>query len=320
MSLADRYTDRQISADVMMIRPVAFAGNPQTRASNAFQQVDASSEGAANQAVALREFDGLAAALEQAGVTVHTFEDTPEPHTPDSIFPNNWVSFHADGTVVLYPMLAENRRLERRLDLIEALSAKHGFHASRVIDLTRHEHTGRYLEGTGSLVLDRIHRVAYACISPRTDLDVLGDFAQQLDYDIVAFEAHDANGKAIYHTNVLMSVGERFAAVCLGAIREDERDGVLNQLRGTGRAVVDLSLQQMNAFAGNMLELGSSLTGSVVAMSQQAHDALTAGQRATLESSAGPIVVAAIPTIEKLGGGSVRCMLAELHLPKKKRL
>jgi hypothetical protein len=230
------------------------------------------------------------------------------------------VSFHADGTVVLYPMLAQNRRLERRLDLIEALSAKHGFRASRVIDLTRHEQTGRYLEGTGSLVLDRTHRVAYACVSPRTDLDVLGDFAQQLDYDIVAFEAHDANGKAIYHTNVLMSVGERFAAVCLSAIREDEREGVLSQLRGTGRAVVDLSLEQMNAFAGNMLELGSSLTGSVVAMSQQARDALTAEQRATLESHAGPIVAVPIPTIERLGGGSVRCMLAEVHLPNKNRL
>lgn len=316
MSLADRQT----AADVMMIRPVAFAGNPQTRPSNAFQQVDVSGESAANQAAALREFDELAAALDQAGVTVHVFEDTPEPHTPDSIFPNNWVSFHADGTVVLYPMLAENRRLERRLELIEALSTKHGFHASRVIDLTRHEHAGRYLEGTGSLVLDRIHRVAYACVSPRTDLDVLGDFAQQLDYDIVAFEAHDANGKAIYHTNVLMSVGERFAAVCLSAIREDERDGVLSQLRGTGRAVVDLTLEQMNSFAGNMLELGSSLTGSVVAMSQQALDALAPEQRATLESSAGPIVAAAIPTIERLGGGSVRCMLAELHLPGKKRI
>lgn len=319
MSLAQP-TDRQTATDVMMIRPVAFAGNPQTRASNAFQQVESESEGAAVQAAALREFDELAAALERAGVTVHTFDDTPEPHTPDSIFPNNWVSFHADGTVVLYPMLAENRRLERRLDLIEALSVNHGFHATRVIDLTRHEHTGRYLEGTGSLVLDRIHRVAYACVSPRTDLDVLGDFAQQLDYDIVAFEAHDADGKAIYHTNVLMSVGERFAAVCLSAIREDEREGVLSQLRGTGRAIVDLSLQQMNAFAGNMLELGSSLTGGVVAMSRQAHDALTAEQRSTLETSAGPIVVAAIPTIERLGGGSVRCMLAELHLPKKKRL
>lgn len=300
-----------------MIRPVAFAGNPQTRPSNAFQQLDSGEVGAANQAAALREFDGLVGALEKAGVTVHVFDDTHEPHTPDSIFPNNWVSFHADGTVVLYPMLAENRRLERRLDLLEVLSTKHGFHASRVLDLTRHEHAGRYLEGTGSLVLDRVHRIAYACVSPRTDLDVLGDFAQQLDYDIVAFEAHDAAGMAIYHTNVLMSVGERFAAVCLSAIRADERDGVLNQLRGTGRTVIDLSMQQMNAFAGNMLELGSSLTGSVVAMSERARDALTVEQRATLESSAGPIVAAPIPTIEQLGGGSVRCMLAELHIPKK---
>lgn len=316
MSLADRQT----TTDIMMIRPVAFAGNLQTQASNSFQQLDGNSSDAANQAAAMREFDGLAAALDKAGVTVHVFNDTPEPHTPDSIFPNNWVSFHADGTVVLYPMLAENRRLERRMDLLEELSGKRGFHTTRVIDLTRHEHTGRYLEGTGSLVLDRIHRVAYACVSPRTDLDVLGDFAQQLDYDIVAFEALDAAGAAIYHTNVLMSVGERFAAVCFTAIRADEREAVMNQLRGSGRAVIDLSREQMNAFAGNMLEVGSSLTGSAVAMSQSAHDALTAEQRAILEASAGPIVSAPIPTIEKLGGGSVRCMLAELHLPKKKRL
>lgn len=309
--------DRQTAADVMMIRPVAFAGNPQTQPSNSFQQCDAGAIDAANQAAALREFEGLAAALAQAGVAVHAFDDTIEPHTPDSIFPNNWVSFHADGSVVLYPMLAENRRLERRLDLLEALSAKHGFHATRVIDLTRHEQAGRYLEGTGSLVLDRIHRVAYACVSPRTDLDVLGDFAQQLDYDIVAFEAHDAGGAAIYHTNVLMSVGERFAAVCADAIREDERAAVLDQLRGTGRAVVELTLEQMAAFAGNMLELGSSLTGAVLAMSERARDALTTAQRETLQSSAGPIIAAPIPTIEKLGGGSVRCMLAEVHLPRK---
>lgn len=312
--------DRQTAPDVMMIRPVAFVGNPQTQPSNSFQQLDIASVDAGSQAAALLEFDALVGALKQAGVNVHVFDDTPEPHTPDSIFPNNWVSFHADGTVVLYPMLAENRRLERRLDLLEALSSKHGFHTSRVIDLTRHEHTGRFLEGTGSLVLDRIHRVAYACVSPRTDLDVLGDFAQQLDYDIVAFEALDAAGAPIYHTNVLMSVGERFAAVCVNAIREDERAGVVDQLRGTGRAVLELSLDQMNAFAGNMLELASPLTGSVVAMSQRARDALTAEQLATLESSAGPIVTAAIPTIERLGGGSVRCMLAELHLPKKKPL
>lgn len=310
--------DKQTATDIMMIRPVAFIGNPQTQASNSFQQRGAGANDAANQAAALREFDALAAALQRAGVNVHIFDDTPDPHTPDSIFPNNWVSFHADGSVVLYPMLAENRRLERRLDLLEALSARHGFHTARVIDLTHHESTGMYLEGTGSLVLDRLHRIAYACVSPRTDLDVLGDFAQQLDYDIVAFEARDAGGAAIYHTNVLMSVGERFAAVCLDAIREDERAGVLDQLRGTGRVVVNLTLQQMASFAGNMLELGSAKTGSVVAMSASALDALTAEQRAILEANAGPIVAVPIPTIEKFGGGSVRCMLAEVHLPRKK--
>lgn len=312
-----RPPDQQIAPEVMMIRPVAFAGNPQTQASNSFQDRDAGAIDAANQAAALREFEDLAVALDKAGVTVHAFDDTLEPHTPDSIFPNNWVSFHADGTVVLYPMLAENRRLERRLDVIEALSAKHGFRASRVIDLTRHEQTGRYLEGTGSLVLDRVHRVAYACVSPRTDLDVLGDFAQQLDYDIVAFEALDANGAAIYHTNVLMSVGERFAAVCTSAIREDERAAVLDTLQKSGRAIVELTLQQMASFAGNMLELGSSRTGSLIAMSERARDVLTPEQRKTVESSTGAIVATAIPTIERLGGGSVRCMLAEVHLPKK---
>jgi hypothetical protein len=312
-----RALDQQIAPDVMMIRPVAFAGNPQTQASNSFQDRDLGAIDDANQAAALREFEGLASALERAGVAIHVFDDTLEPHTPDSIFPNNWVSFHADGTVVLYPMMAENRRLERRLDVLEALSSRHGFRASRVIDLTRHEQTGRYLEGTGSLVLDRTHRVAYACVSPRTDLDVLGDFAQQLDYDIVAFEAHDANGAAIYHTNVLMSVGERFVAVCTDAIREDERAAVLDTLRKSGRTVVELTLAQMAAFAGNMLELGSSLTGSVIAMSERARDALTPDQRKTLEAHAGPIVAAAIPTIERLGGGSVRCMLAEVHLPRK---
>lgn len=316
-----RPPEQQIAPDVMMIRPVAFAGNPQTQASNTFQERgsggDTGAIDAANQAAALREFQQLATALEQAGVAIHAFDDTLDPHTPDSIFPNNWVSFHADGTVVLYPMMAENRRLERRLDVLETLSARHGFRASRVIDLTRHEQTGRYLEGTGSLVLDRVHRVAYACVSPRTDLDVLGDFAQQLDYDIVAFEASDANGVAIYHTNVLMSVGERFAAVCTNAIREDERAAVLDTLRKSGRAIVELTLEQMAAFAGNMLELGSSRTGSVVAMSERALQALTAAQRQILESSTGAILATAIPTIERLGGGSVRCMLAEVHLPRK---
>ena len=301
----------------MMIRPVRFAGNPQTLESNRFQVRDAGVQASAAQASAIVEFDGLASALRVAGVKVHVFDDTLEPHTPDSIFPNNWVSFHCDGTVVLYPMLAENRRLERREDLLEALSAAHGFRVSRVLDLTHHESGGKFLEGTGSLVLDRVHRIAYACVSQRTDLDVLGDFAQQLDYEVVAFEAEDAGGAAIYHTNVLMCVGSRFAAICSQCIRQNERAAVLDAMRSTGHAILDLSLEQLANFAGNMLELSTARGELVVAMSTRARDALPAAQRALIEEHAGAIIAAPIPTIEMLGGGSVRCMLAEIHLPKK---
>lgn len=307
-------SEPQCAADVLMIRPVRFEGNPQTAPSNAFQASTSASLQA--QSLALAEFERLRAALVAAGVRVHVFDDTDEPHTPDSIFPNNWVSFHADGTAVLYPMLAENRRLERRMDVLERLSMQHGFRITRVVDLSHHERDGRFLEGTGSLVLDRAHRVAYACISPRTDLDVLGDFAQQLDYDVVAFEAFDSKGAPIYHTNVMMSVGTSFAVVCSASIREDERAGVLDALRSTGRTVVDLSFEQMLGFAGNLLELRSGEGGRVVAISQRAIDVLQPEQREILRGD-GRIVSAAIPTIETLGGGSVRCMLAEVFLPRK---
>ncbi|HEX7115501.1 MAG TPA: arginine deiminase-related protein [Steroidobacter sp.] len=309
--------EEQAAADVLMIRPVRFAGNPQTLDSNKFQRAQAGAGADAVQAAALAEFEALAAALREAGVGVYVFDDTHEPATPDSIFPNNWLSFHADGTAVLYPMMAENRRRERRSDILEQLSVAHGFRISRVLDLTHHEREGKFLEGTGSLVLDRTHRIAYACISPRTNMDVLGDFAQQLDYDIVAFEARDAAGVPIYHTNVLMCVGSRFAAICSECIREDERSGVLDALRSTGHTLVDLSYEQLESFAGNMLELRSHSSGTVVAMSARARDSLTPEQRATIEELGGPIVAAAIPTIETLGGGSVRCMLAEVHLKKK---
>jgi hypothetical protein len=308
----------QSAADVMMIRPVHFIGNPQTSASNRFQITQQHVGPAQAQASAAREFDGLATALRDAGVSVHAFDDTPQPHTPDSIFPNNWVSFHADGSVVLYPMLAGNRRQERRNDLLEALSARLGFRIVRVIDLTHYEHDGKFLEGTGSLVLDRVHRIAYACLSPRTDLDVLGDFAQQLDYDIVAFEALDAAGAAVYHTNVLMCVGTRFAAICSACIRQQERAAVVGALRATGHTIVDLSMEQLVNFAGNMLELRSTQGDHIVAMSRCALDSLSARQLDLIREHAGPIVAAPIPTIEMLGGGSVRCMLAEIQLPKRK--
>jgi hypothetical protein len=317
MSVEEARKERQSACDVLMIRPTRFAGNLQTLESNRFQDLAAGMSDADAQRAALEEFDGLAAALREAGVIVYSFDDTPDPHTPDSIFPNNWVSFHADGSVVLYPMLAENRRLERREDLLHALSSRHGFHVRRVLDLTHHEGGGRYLEGTGSLVLDRVHRVAYACISPRTDLDVLGDFAQQLDYEVVAFEGRDAGGAPIYHTNVLMSVGTGFAAVCPACIREDERAAVLDMLRSTGHAILDLSYAQMSAFAGNMLELRSATKGPVIAMSSRALAALAPDQKSMLGQHA-RLIAAPIPTIETLGGGSVRCMLAEIHLPKKK--
>lgn len=329
--------ERQCAADVLMIRPVRYAANPQTAASNRFQaQVFHGQGGLVEdgrvstdrvlgdrsqdervQAAARFEFDALAAALREAGVRVHVFDDTAQPHTPDSIFPNNWVSFHADGTVVLYPMLAENRRLERRQDLLEALSVQEGFRIERVVDLSHHERRGKFLEGTGSLVLDRVHRIAYACISARTDLDVLGDFAQQLDYEVVAFEARDADDVVIYHTNVMMSVGSGVAVICSASIREDERAAVLDTLRTTGHEVVDLSIEQLAEFPGNMLALGTTQGEAILAMSQRALDSLSAEQRSALETHGGSIVACPVPTIETLGGGSVRCMLAEIHLPRK---
>ena len=256
-------------------------------------------------------------ALESAGVQVVQVDDTEEPHTPDAIFPNNWVSFHADGTVVLYPMEAPNRRTERRPDIIDLLADEYGFQVTRVLDLSAHEDAGHYLEGTGSLVLDRVNRIAYACLSTRTHLDALGDFAQKMDYEVVAFDAVDRDGAAIYHTNVLMNVGEELAVICAEAIpREDQRDAVIASLEATGHDVVTISFDQMDAFAGNMLELRSSGGERIIAMSEQARGSLDSEQLAAIGKKA-RVVSAPIDHIESSAGGSVRCMLAEIHLPKQ---
>ncbi|MGI9260566.1 MAG: arginine deiminase-related protein, partial [Woeseiaceae bacterium] len=196
-------SESQLASAVLMILPVRFESNPHTAASNKFQGRNADSA-EKQQADAAAEFAGLRDALEAGGIEVIAFDDTEEPHTPDAIFPNNWVSFHADGTVVLYPMEASNRRTERRLDIIDALSSQHGFQVREIVDLSAHEDDGQYLEGTGSLVLDRSNRIAYACLSSRTHLDAIGDFAQRLGYRVVAFDAVDSDGAPIYHTNVLM--------------------------------------------------------------------------------------------------------------------
>lgn len=305
----------QLAGAVLMIRPARFESNPFTAASNRFQGKNPSSP-EQQQADAAAEFDGLRDTLEGVGITVVEIADTDEPHTPDAIFPNNWISTHADGTIVLYPMEAPNRRTERREDIIDALSDEYGFHVSKVVDLTAHEENNHFLEGTGSLVLDRVNRIAYACLSSRTHLDPLGDFAQRMDYEVVAFEATDRDGAAIYHTNVLMNVGEDLAVICTEAIvRQEQRNAVLDSLTRTGHEVVELSFDQMDSFAGNMLELRTGDGKRLLAMSDQARNSLDDPQLTKIAASA-DIVSAPIDNIESSAGGSVRCMLAEIHLPK----
>ena len=275
-------SESQLTNSVLMIRPTRFQQNVLTAESNRFMaQLDASPE--AQQAAALRQFDALQSELSAAGVNVIVVEDTPEPHTPDSIFPNNWVSFHADGRVVLYPMEAPNRRTERRREIIDGLQGEHGFTVSEVIDLSDFEDRGVFLEGTGSLVLDRIQRVAFACLSSRTHVEALEEFGRLMNYEIVAFNANDRDGFPIYHTNVLMSIGDRLAPICLEAIADAEhRELVVDALELAGRTVVPLSFNQLEAFAGNMLEISDANGDRLVAMSTAAWNSLDNDQDRTL--------------------------------------
>lgn len=305
--------ESQLASAVLMVRPANFGSNAETAASNTFQRSTLADAEA--QRRALQEFDTLAAALTGAGVRVELFEDRPQPVTPDAVFPNNWVSFHADGTVYLYPLQAQNRRWERRPDIIQSLRSKRGYKVERVEDLSAAEMEGRYLEGTGSLVLDRPQRVAYACISPRTDTGMLRRWAERSGYQTEVFHARDAAGHAIYHTNVMLCIGDRFAVICLDSIGDPaERERVRLRLEGSGREIVAIGQDQLQAFAGNMLQLATKSGGSVLAMSSRAERALTPAQRATLCKYT-CIVASPVDTIEDCAGGSVRCMLAEIFLP-----
>ncbi len=305
----------QSARAVLMVRPARFGFNPQTAGSNVFQRELGPAGDAGRQSQVLGEFDGLATALDRAGVQVVVAEDSAVPIKPDAVFPNNWVSFHRDGTVVLYPMLAVNRRLERREDLVAQVAREGSYRIARTVDLSHREAEAKFLEGTGSLVLDRTSRIAYACLSPRTDLDVLGEFAQLLDYELMTFDAEDG-GEPIYHTNVLMAVGTEFAVLCGESIANPgHRAAVRSKLVATGHEIIDISPEQMRRFAGNVLELDGA-RGKLIAMSSAAWSAFDARQRRQLEGHGG-IVSADIATIERLGGGSVRCMLAEIHLPPR---
>jgi hypothetical protein len=308
--------EAQSAAAVLMVRPVNFGFNPQTAGSNRFQSLPGGPD-ADPAAAALREFGGLAGALRSAGVQVIEAADSAAPVKPDAVFPNNWLSLHADGTLVLYPMMAPNRRAERRREIIAQVEREAGFHVTRTVDLSLREESGRYLEGTGSLVLDRAEHVAYAALSPRTDPQVLDEFARALDYELMSFEASDEAGGAIYHTNVLMAIGTSFAVICGESIAAPRRAAVFARLEAA-HDIVDISRAQMRRFAGNVLELRGS-AGAVLALSTAAWDAFHPAQRQLLESHA-RVLPAGIPTIERLGGGGVRCMLAEIHLPKQRSM
>lgn len=295
---------------LLMVRPAAFGFNEQTASSNSFQQ-----RGEEGQAKALAEFDRMVDALRSHDIDVRVFEDTATPQKPDAVFPNNWISFHQDGRVILYPMMAENRRTERRADIVDVLRDE--FVINEVVDLSAHEENGWYLEGTGSLVFDHVNRITYASRSPRTSDLLVEKACDALNYKPVIFDAVDENNSPIYHTNVILSVGRRFAVVCLDAIRsEEDQETLLKSFSDTEHKVVAISYAQMKAFAGNILEVISTQAEPVVAMSETAYHALLPGQINAISQFA-DILPVAVPYIETTGGGSVRCMISGIHLPRR---
>ncbi len=296
----------------MMVRPSSFGYNEQTAGSNAFQSAAVRNREEISE-TAKEEFDGLVKILKAVSVRVYVFEDLPEVQTPDAVFPNNWISFQPDGSVILYPMLAPNRREERRLDIPEQLRRYHRI--TRIIDLTDHEKENKFLEGTGSIVFDHNNRIAYACRSPRTDEGLFRSLCRVLEYEPVVFNAYDRKGREIYHTNVMMAVGDGFSVICTGSIPERDRRRVTGRLEKTGHEVVELTMDQMEHFAGNMIQLKGNGQNYLV-MSATAHQILSPDQLRTLEKFS-RLLHAPLDVIETYGGGSARCMIAGVHLPLK---
>lgn len=306
----------QTTSTILMIRPANFAFNEETAASNAFQSRDGKMTAEEMRQNAMREFDDFVKKLRDAGVSVIVADDSPAPAKPDAVFPNNWVTFHQEGFVVTYPMFAPTRRKERREEVIEEILQK-GFLSKNHIHLEGNEANGRYLEGTGSIIFDHQHRLAYACLSPRTDGDLLDDLCRKLDYRKVVFHSVDGQGQDIYHTNVMMALGETFVVICLDTVRDPQERRMLEQtFRETGKEIVAITLEQMNAFAGNMLQVRNDRDETLLVMSEQAFRALTPAQVKALERHT-RLLHSPLDTIETYGGGSARCMMAEIFLPEK---
>ncbi|WP_432673058.1 citrulline utilization hydrolase CtlX [Flavobacterium sp. SM2513] len=310
---------RQTTNSILMIRPVAFRMNEQTAVNNYYQKVLDGLLPATVNAKAQEEFDTFVEKLRNVGVDVTVVDDTLNPDTPDSIFPNNWISFHQNAEVVLYPMFAENRRAERREDILDILEEK-GFQIDSINDYTEAEEDGFFLEGTGSLLLDRKNQKAYCALSPRADEELFIEFCEDYDLAPVIFEAFqtvDGERKLIYHTNVIMTLGETFAVICADCIDDKkERKMVLDNLKEDGKEVILITEDQVNNFAGNMLEVKGTDDKRYLVMSNSAHQSLTKKQIIQLEKHA-EILSSSLDTIEACGGGSARCMMAEIFLPKK---
>jgi hypothetical protein len=292
---------------ILMIRPVGFTYNAETAGNNLFQ-IAGNADNA--QEKALEEFDAFVDLLRKNNINVAVINDTPEPHTPDSIFPNNWISFHENNTAVLYPMYAENRRAERKQHVKDFIGKN--FNKNNLVDFSGFEKENLFLEGTGSMVLDRENKIAYACISPRTNKKVLDIFCDKMNYTACTFEANDESGHQIYHTNVMMCVADKFVVICLDSIsNEEEKLQFIKTIKQTSKEIIAISLKQMNSFAGNMLQLKNAKGEKILVMSQQAFQSLNRLQIAALEKY-NRLIYSDLKIIETNGGGSARCMIAEV--------
>ena len=295
-----------------MIRPSHFDFNKETAVNNSFQ-INTGDHLVPEKA--LNEFDQFVIKLRSYDIDVTVVQDTADPYTPDSIFPNNWISFHSEDTICLYPMFAENRRKERKQSVLDQISSK--FDLTNTIDFTEQEERARFLEGTGSMVLDREYKIAYACLSVRTDENILQQFCDEMGYTPLVFEAVDAEEYPIYHTNVMMCVADQFVVICLDSIHnQDEKDILIKTLLRTGKVIIQISIDQMNHFAGNMLQLENNSGTKYLVMSTQAFQSLTEEQIKQIKVF-NEIIHSDISTIEKNGGGSARCMIAEIFLTPK---
>ncbi|MEN8746370.1 MAG: arginine deiminase-related protein [Polaribacter sp.] len=309
---------QQTTNTILMVRPINFRMNEQTAVNNYYQKVLDTLLPATVNAKAQTEFDAYVAKLRAYGIRVVVVSDTDEFDTPDALFPNNWISFHQDGTVALYPMFAKNRRMERREDVLDQLEAE-GFRIDSVVDYTAAEQSGFYLEGTGSLLLDRVNQKAYCALSPRADEDLFIEFCEDFEYTPVIFTAKqtvDGERKEIYHTNVMMCLAETFAVICLDSIDDKkERKNIVKNLKEDGKQVIGITEAQVHNFAGNMLQVRGANDERFLVMSQAAYASLTPQQIAKIENHC-KIISSSLDTIEACGGGSARCMMAEVFLPK----